>query len=131
VSFLETLSNNWNQGIKDFNAGRFWHAHDAWEQGWVQLPEPWKTYVQSLIQVAAVQVLHEKGRPEAARNQARSALFKFRNSVHTVAGQRIEIDGVEAALERYLAQAPSSDANGPTPISKLKAKWHVEQRPVL
>jgi hypothetical protein len=43
------------EGVKLFNEGRFWEAHEAWEQLWKDIPEdsPPRIFIQGFIQVAA------------------------------------------------------------------------------
>jgi predicted metal-dependent hydrolase len=40
-------------GIELFNAHRFWHAHEAWEQFWLPATGDEKQFLQGLIQLAA------------------------------------------------------------------------------
>lgn len=44
---------DFNRGIRLFNEGRFWHAHEAWEQIWRRHPEDSRLFIQGLIQMAA------------------------------------------------------------------------------
>lgn len=67
------------EGIRLFNAGQFWHAHEQWEACWLVAPEPDATFYKGIIQAAAALVkwqqgnqrgLHlnwAKGRPKLAR----------------------------------------------------------------
>lgn len=41
------------EGLRLYNAGEFFTAHEAWESVWLELPEPEKTFLQGLIQVTA------------------------------------------------------------------------------
>lgn len=41
------------EGLACYRAERFWHAHEHWEQVWLQCVEPEKTFVQALIQITA------------------------------------------------------------------------------
>ena len=40
-------------GLRDYNAARFFEAHEAWESVWLAAPEPEKTFLQGIIQVTA------------------------------------------------------------------------------
>lgn len=40
-------------GIALFNEGRYWHAHEAWEEIWKEHPEDGRIFFQGLIQLAA------------------------------------------------------------------------------
>ena len=100
-----TLPAQWSEGVKYFNEGKYWEAHEAWERGWVQLDSPIKSYVQSLIQVAAIFYLMspEGGKREsAARRLARSALAKSNCPPHL---PRIEIPGRIEFLTRLCSEA--------------------------
>jgi predicted metal-dependent hydrolase len=40
-------------GVDLFNAGHYWHSHEAWEAVWMDAPQPLRAFYQGLIQVAA------------------------------------------------------------------------------
>jgi uncharacterized protein len=40
-------------GLRLYDAGEFFTAHEAWESVWLGAPEPEKTFLQGLIQVTA------------------------------------------------------------------------------
>lgn len=48
------------KGIEQFNARHFFEAHETWEEIWLSSPEPEKTFLQGIIQVAAA--FHHYGR---------------------------------------------------------------------
>src|ERR1700723_381651 len=39
------------EGLRLYDAGEFFTAHEAWESVWLNSPEPEKTFLQGLIQV--------------------------------------------------------------------------------
>ena len=41
------------EGLRLYDAGEFFTAHEAWESVWLTSPEPEKTFLQGLIQVTA------------------------------------------------------------------------------
>jgi len=41
------------EGLRLYEAGEFFTAHEEWESVWLGLPEPEKTFLQGLIQVTA------------------------------------------------------------------------------
>jgi uncharacterized protein len=51
---------HFNRGIRLFNTGRFWEAHEAWEFIWLRHPEDARFFIQGLIQLAAA--YHQLGR---------------------------------------------------------------------
>jgi predicted metal-dependent hydrolase len=52
------------RGIAQFNSRLFFEAHETWEEIWLPAPEPEKTFLQGLIQVAAA--FHHYGRKNRA-----------------------------------------------------------------
>ena len=40
-------------GVRLFNARKFWHAHEAWEEVWKRRPEESRVFLQGLILTAA------------------------------------------------------------------------------
>jgi predicted metal-dependent hydrolase len=43
----------YREGWRLFNARRFWHAHEAWENVWRRHPEDSRIFFQGIIQLAA------------------------------------------------------------------------------
>jgi uncharacterized protein len=55
---LGTMRFDWTtgalaEGLRLYDAGEFFTAHEAWESVWLKAPEPEKTFLQGLIQVTA------------------------------------------------------------------------------
>ena len=42
-----------HRGIRLFNAGEFWEAHEAWEEIWQRRAEDGRFFIQGMIQLAA------------------------------------------------------------------------------
>lgn len=59
-------------GVTNFNVGRFWHAHEDWEDLWKSLkgntPQPQVDGVQGLIQIAAMLLNHERQKARGVTN---------------------------------------------------------------
>lgn len=61
------------EGIRLFNAGHYWHAHEQWEQCWLRAEGLDATFYQAIIQAAAALVKWRQGnRTGLARNWAKS-----------------------------------------------------------
>ena len=61
-------------GREEFDAGRWWEAHEAWEEAWVAMKarqaEPKEILLmQGLIQCAALLYNHRRGTTRGVRNQ--------------------------------------------------------------
>lgn len=69
VPFAEPLA----EGVELFNCNAFWHAHEAWEQGWRLAAQPAATCYKGLIQTAAALVHWQRGNPRGlVRNWAKA-----------------------------------------------------------
>ena len=59
-------------GISEFNIGRYWQAHEEWEDLWkrlkVDFPEPQYKALQGLIQCAALLYQYQKENPRGVSN---------------------------------------------------------------
>ncbi|MEO7909461.1 MAG: DUF309 domain-containing protein [Roseiflexaceae bacterium] len=63
----ELKTQNYSEGIRLFNAGEFWHAHEQWEACWMIAREPELTFYQGIIQAAAALVHWQRGNPRGLR----------------------------------------------------------------
>jgi len=101
------------RGIEHFNAGRFFQAHEAWEEGWHPAPEPERDFWQGLTQVAVGLTHRLRGNAHGSATLLSRGALKLRKygDVHMgvpaariaafaeEAADRVERDGVEAPLE--------------------------------
>src|SRR5262245_55407728 len=55
------------EGIRLFNAGEFWHAHEQWELCWRAAVEPEATFYKGIIQAAAALVHWQRGNRRGLR----------------------------------------------------------------
>lgn len=56
-----------SEGVQLFNAGAYWHAHEAWERGWLTSHEPDTTLYKGIIQAAAALVHWQRGNLKGLR----------------------------------------------------------------
>jgi predicted metal-dependent hydrolase len=54
-------------GLALFNAGRFFDAHEVWEDAWRAAPAEEKKFLQGLIQIAVALHHHSRGNSVGAR----------------------------------------------------------------
>jgi len=60
-----------------FNAGKYWESHEAWEKIWRRHPEPWRFFVQGLIQAAAAHHQLRRGIRHGVLKHLHNALVKL------------------------------------------------------
>jgi predicted metal-dependent hydrolase len=89
------------EGIKFFNAGRYFEAHEVWEDLWRQTQGPLRLFYQGLIQ-AAVGLHHlNQGNWNGAQGQLRKSLSKLEAYPTEYSG--IHNDRLIADIRRALA----------------------------
>jgi predicted metal-dependent hydrolase len=76
-----TQREHFAEGIALFNAGRHWHAHEAWEQVWLEMSDgeedDAEIILRGLIQLAAGLHLLSIGRLDGAASNFRKAYEKL------------------------------------------------------
>ncbi len=69
---------HYHDGIQLFNDGKFWHAHEEWEEAWKATADPdLRRFYQGIIQTAAALVHWQRGNPRGIHlnwNKARAKL---------------------------------------------------------
>ncbi len=73
---LDLSTEDWHEvehGIGLFNAGKFWHAHEAWELVWQRQSEDERLFFQGIIQLAAAYHHLVKGHRTGYVNNLRKA----------------------------------------------------------
>src|SRR6266540_3374587 len=67
------------RGIEHFNAGRYFQAHEAWEEGWHPAPEPERDFWQGITQVAVGLVHRGRGNAHGAATLLRRGARRLQN----------------------------------------------------
>jgi len=81
VKEIEMSPEDWQEfehGVHLFNEGKFWNAHEAWEQVWLRHKEDERLFFQGLIQLAAAyHHLVQKKNPRGMLNNFEKAYAKL------------------------------------------------------
>jgi uncharacterized protein len=72
-----TDDEKFERGVADFNAGRFFEAHEVWEELWLAASEPQKKFLQGLIQVAAAFHHHGRGNTNGRQSLLAAGIAKL------------------------------------------------------
>ncbi len=75
-----------------YRAGEYFEAHEAWEQGWKDLPSVWRAEIQAWIMDCGVRIHLANQKPAPAKRLALRAL-----ELLAEAQAHRELQGVEAA----------------------------------
>lgn len=92
------------RGVELFNQGEFWHAHEAWEEAWLEEDDEPKRFLQGLIQVAAgYYKATVQNQPGGCVKLLTAGLAKLSHQPDSFEG--VELLAFRAAVLRTLAQA--------------------------
>lgn len=78
------------QGVDQFNAEKFFDAHESWEAIWLKAAEPDKTFLQGITQVTAAFHHHAQGNREGAESLLQKGLQKLEQFPADYWGVRLE-----------------------------------------
>jgi predicted metal-dependent hydrolase len=65
------------RGVEQFNTRRFFEAHETWEEIWLASPEPEKTFLQGIIQIAAAFHHYSRGNTQGTRTLLEAGLRRL------------------------------------------------------
>lgn len=110
------------EGVRLFNAGLFYEAHEVLEEVWRERPKgsPERIFYQALIQIAAAYLHREKGRWRPALRQYERALEKL-ESLGNGTFLGLDLRDLKETLHTDFA-----DAEEPIPSPM---QWHLLPRP--
>ncbi len=89
-------------GVALFNAAQFWHAHEAWEDGWKSSADPGlRLFYKGIIQAAAALVHWQRGNPRGLHRNWDKARPKL---VASAPGQLgLAVAPLIAAMDQFVA----------------------------
>lgn len=105
-----------DEGIAEFNAGRHWHAHEAWEHLWLGLDGDDKVFVQGLIMAAAMMHQYKRGVWRGVLNHWDNV--QLRLPPHAPRKWGIDVAALLEELARFAVAAHAEDPG-------LDAGWRI------
>lgn len=102
---MKSSAEHFAEGLRLFNAGRFFECHEAWEEVWKRSHADEKVFYQGLIQ-AAVAILHaERGNLAGAVSLCERAMAKLDSlpPIH----QDLAIGELRGEVRNFIAYAAS------------------------
>ncbi len=106
----EDADEKFRKGLAQFNCGRFFDAHETWEEIWLSAPDPEKTFLQGIIQVAAAFHHYSRGNREGTRSLLAAGLRKLDQFPSNHRGLKLE--ELRAAMRRWLAALEAGNSPG-------------------
>ncbi len=107
----ETQQNMFIEGCKLFDNGKFWHAHESWEDLWKSLKPLGKQVetdaVQGIIQIAALLYNYERKKIRGVVNMASKLLTRLSGIEHGIWG--VDIAGLRVSLIPFIQDAADNN----------------------
>jgi predicted metal-dependent hydrolase len=104
---LPDLPHLYLEGVRLFNQGAFWHAHEQWEQCWLAVQEPDTTFYQGLIQAAAALVHWQRGNLRGLQRnwaKARPKLVALPSPMH-----QLDLHALISAMDHFVIARGASE----------------------
>jgi uncharacterized protein len=103
------------EGLRLYDAGEFFTAHEAWESVWLGLPEPEKTFLQGLIQVTAAFHHLQRNNPLGAVLLLQAALGRLDRYPPDFGGISVRLlcHDIRERLREFEAGEPASQLVSP------------------
>lgn len=104
---LDWSSGELAEGLRSYCAEEFFLAHEHWEAVWLKLPEPEKTFLQGLIQVAAAFHHLQRGNRQGAESLLRHAQGRMVSLPDVFGG--IAVEPLRRQIEERLSALEARD----------------------
>ena len=98
------------EGLRLYDAGEFFAAHEAWESVWLRAQQPEKTFLQGLIQVTAAFHHLQRNNPQGTALLLQAALGRLEHYPARFGDISVTVlcDDIRAWLQALEADAPAS-----------------------
>jgi predicted metal-dependent hydrolase len=105
-------------GLEAFNSGRFFDAHEHWEEVWLETLDPEKMFLQGLIQVAAAFHHYTRENRQGTRNLLQAGLTKIDRFPHFHRG--LALEPLRMAVRQWLAALEGEEAPAEDEIPRIE-----------
>jgi predicted metal-dependent hydrolase len=95
------------KGLEDFNSGRFFEAHEHWEEVWLETLDPEKMFLQGLIQITAAFHHYSRANRQGTQNLLQAGLTKIERFPHAHRG--LALEPLRVTVRRWLATLESGE----------------------
>lgn len=121
-----TIAEAFAEGIRRFNAGEYFEAHEAWESAWLRSEGRERLFYHGLIQAAAACVHLQHSRRKGAQLLYAKSHDKLQHFQETFLG--LEIGTLNAALAALFgpvcAEPPETPLDGPALVAQIpQIQW--------
>lgn len=88
------------EGVRLFNQGEYWHAHEQWESCWLTSSEPNSTFYKGIIQAAAALVHWQRGNLRGLRRNWEKSRPKLVALPSPMNG--LDVHGLIQSMDRFV-----------------------------
>ena len=110
-------------GLDQFNTGRFFDAHETWEEIWLASHEPEKTFLQGIIQIAAAFHHYQRGNLRGTRSLIEAGLRRLER--FPAAHRGIELEHLRGSARHWAAQLGAGHDPGHASLPRI----HMTAKP--
>ncbi len=111
-------SEQFRKGVVLFNARKYFEAHEVWEELWLVEPEPEKTFLQGLIQVAAACLHDSRGNMSGTQSLLAAGLAKLRRFPDDHRG--ISLAHLRAEAEKWAVVSSAGNEPGAREAPRIR-----------
>jgi predicted metal-dependent hydrolase len=106
------------EGLRCYESGEFFLAHEHWESVWLKCEEPEKTLLQALIQITAAFHHSQRKNLKGAASLLRGALRRLESYPASYEG--IEVEAVRESVSAWLLVLDREDPLPQLPVPKIR-----------
>jgi predicted metal-dependent hydrolase len=105
------------RGVEQFNSRHFFEAHETWEEIWLASPEPEKTFLQGIIQIAAAFHHYTRGNTKGARTLLEAGLRRLERfpDLHN----ELALEALRAAARNWADTLTRGHDPGPAQMPRI------------
>jgi len=105
------------RGDEQFNTRHFFEAHETWEEIWLGSPEPEKTFLQGIIQIAAAFHHYTRGNVQGTRTLLEAGLRRLESfpAVHN----QLALEALRAAARNWADTLTRGHDPGSAQVPKI------------
>jgi len=106
------------RGVEQFNARKFFDAHETWEEIWLRTQEPEKTFLQGIIQVAAAYHHYCRGNTRGAKSLLQAGVEKLSRFPTEYRG--LHLEALRGAALRWIAALDAGHDPGADALPRIE-----------
>jgi uncharacterized protein len=115
---LDWTQGELGEGRRCYDSGAFFEAHEHWESVWLKAPEPEKTFLQALIQMAAAFHHWRLGNSEGTVSLLRAALRRLDRFPDEFSG--IAVEPLRTSIGSWIRALESVPPSLPPPFPRIE-----------